>query len=323
MSESQNRAGFHAPTGASLVSNVEDLARQAERPKRLNAHTCITRLDELETAEASTAESSEAPAPLSVPSKMIAFFAPKGGVGATSLAINTAGCLAHLQRQTVVADMDLQLGSVPVSLNVTPERSIAELVVETQNDGSGPIRSGLDHHQSGLCVVAQNERIEELSMVTPEKMPRFFDALGQTFEFVFVDGLRDFSDLSVAVMDLAHEIVMVATQDVPAIRASSRAMRVFRRLGYGPERIKFVLNRYHRKSPVTLEAIQNALGMPISAVVRNDFPVMEQSLNHGFLVNDLRPGSGLAEDLNLLAMQLGNMEPPKPKGFFARIFGRG
>jgi pilus assembly protein CpaE len=323
---SLNRAGFGDKRSSTFITKLEDLEQQKKRPKQLRTETAIARLADIER-ERQLAEQgdqiTQAPELARVQSKCIVFYGPKGGTGATSMAINVGGLLAQYGRSAVIVDMDLQLGAVPVSLNIKPERSVAELMVEAQQAGDGPIQSGLDRHPSGLCMIAQGDRIEELGTISPERLPRFFDALGQTFEFILVDGLRDFSDHAVATMDLAHTVVICATQDVPSIRAAARSLRIFRRLGYGPDRLRILINRYHRKAPVTLEAIHQALGQPVDAVVRNDFRLMEDALNQGVLVSELKPTGGLSRDIDGLARMLGELpHDAKSGGLFARLFGK-
>jgi len=265
----------------------------------------------------------EAPPPSPVASRMIAVFTPKGGMGGTTVAINMGGALAHLGRAAVVVDMDLQLGAVPVALNMRPERSIAEIMRVAESQGQGPLQTGLDRHASGLCVLAQGERIEELPEITADRLPRLFDALGRTFPYVIVDGLRDFSDHAVATMDLAHLVLLVVTQDVPAVRAAARCLRIFRRLGYGPDRVRLIVNRYHKRAPVTLEAISNALGQPVEAVVHNDFPLVEQALNLGALVSDVKPAAKTTRDLEAITWHYaGVKDPPVHGGFFQRLLRR-
>lgn len=328
------RAGFGASRGATFITSLQDLERQAQRPKQLRTETAIARLADIERerlqaseadarAQMAAVQAAPAEAPNLVASNMVVFFGPKGGTGSTSMAVNVAGLLARYGRNAVVVDMDLQLGAVPVSLNIKPERSVAELVVESTDSGGGPIQSGLDRHSSGLSMVAQGDRIEELGAISAERMPRFFESLGHTFEFVIVDGLRDFGDLAVAAMDLAHTIVLCITQDVPAVRAAARSLRIFRRLGYGPDRVKVLVNRYHKKAPVSLDAIQNALGQPVEALVANDFRLMEDALNQGVLVTDLKPGAPMSRDLDALTRKLARMpDAGGGGGFFARLFGR-
>ncbi len=321
-----SRAGIRDPRNATFISSLKDIEAGRHRKKQLSAHTSILRLEDLEEIEELPADEplGQAPQPTTVASKMMAFFGPKGGMGTTTLAVNVAGTLAKLTRNAVIVDMDLQLGSVPVSLNVKPERSIAELVVEATNSGSGPIQSGLDRHPSGLTMIAQGDRIEELSTVTSDRLPRFFDALGQSFPYIVIDGLRDFSDHAVGVMDIAHLVVLVVTQDVPAVRAAARSLRLFRRLGYGPDRLKIVVNRFHKKAPVTLEAIGNALGQPVHAVVRNDFPLVEEALNCGVMISELKASGGLARDIEALARSLGGLQADAGGGrsLLGRLFRR-
>ena len=322
---SLNRAGFGDKRSSTFITRLEDLEQQQRRPKQLRSETAIARLADIEREHQRAQQADQvtaAPQIEMVQSKCIVFYGPKGGTGATSMAVNVGGLLAQYGRSTVIVDMDLQLGAVPVSLNVKPERSVAELVAEAHQSVDGPIQSGLDRHPSGLCMIAQGDRIEELGVVTPDKLPRFFDALGQTFEFILIDGLRDFSDDAVATMDLAHTVVICATQDVPAIRAAARSLRIFRRLGYGPDRIKILINRYHKKAPVTLDAIHQALGQPVDAVVRNDFRLMEDALNQGVLVSELKPTAGLTRDVDGLTRMLGALPEDKRSGLFARLFGR-
>ena len=322
-----SRAGIKDPRQSTFITNLADIeSARGSRPKPLSSKTNVLSLEDLDDVTRPGDEPlGVAPQPnAAVPTRMTAFFAPKGGVGATVLACNVAGALAAGGHSVVVADLDLQLGAVPTCLNLKPERSIGELVLEADRDGSGPLKSGLDRHQSGINLVAQGDRIEELAEITSERLPRFFDALGHQFEHVIVDGLRDFSDHAVSTMDLAHQVVLVATQDVPAIRAAARALRIFRRLGYEPGRIKVVLNRYHKRAPVSLEAIHSALGQPVDAVVRNDFPLVESALNHGVMISELKATAGLTRDIEALSRHLAGLPAGRPRsGLFGRIFGRG
>ncbi|MBU0550933.1 AAA family ATPase [Myxococcota bacterium] len=321
--------GIQDPRSSTFIANLDELEsgqKAKKRPMQLNAQTCVLRLDELTEADQGVdgLPVEAAPQPMQVASRMIVFFGPKGGTGTTSTAVNVGGALARFQRNTVLVDMDLQLGAVPVCLDMKPERSIAELVLESVSNNGGPLQSGLDKHQSGLHMVAQSDRMEELAEITSARLPGFFEALGQSFEYVLVDGLRDFNDHAVTVMDLAHKVVLVCTQDVPSVRASARSLRLFRRLGYGPDRIKVVLNRYQKKADVTLEAVHNALGQPVDAVIRNDFRMMILALNHGVMVSDVKPGCGLAKDLDALAALLADEnEAERRGGFFSKLFGRG
>ncbi len=323
------RAGIHDP---------RDGLQLGPRYKPLDARTVEVRLNDVAVEDAADRRPAEEPlgqAPGLSPkpsiggaARMVVFFGPKGGVGATTLACNVGGILARNGRPAVLVDLDLQLGAVPVSLGVQPRHSISTLVREAQSVGglgAGPLRTELDAHPSGLRIAAQT-RIEDLGAVTVKRLPRFFDALGAGFGMVLVDGLRDFNDHAVASMDLAHMVVIVITQDVPAVRAGARALRIFRRLGYKDDRLLLVVNRYHRRAPVGLDDIRRVLGMPVHARVHNDFPLIEQALNRGQLVEHIQPRSRPARDLLALAALVAGDVKPTPvteeRGLLGRLLGR-
>lgn len=309
---------------------------QPPQPPQPQHSTGVVQLDDIDEIHTSaddfidlqgeaTPPGAEAPAPVRSSSRMLAFFAPKGGVGATTLALNVAGALVRMKRTAAVVDMDLQLGAVPVSLNINPERSIAELMAEAEVSRGGQFTSALDRHHSGLLVAGQGDRIEELGQITSDRLPLFFESMNATVRTVVVDGLRDFSDHAVAAMDMAHTVALVVTQDVPAVRAAARALRVFTRLGYPRDRIKLVLNRYHKKAPIPVEAIENALARPVDATVVNDFPLVEAALNEGMLLSELKPGARVTTDVDRLAQILMGMpvEAGGGGGLFARLFRKG
>ncbi|MEE2644846.1 MAG: P-loop NTPase [Myxococcota bacterium] len=314
------------------------------RPAQLSTETSIRRLADFQgltenstlddpsegaaLLQGATSEQEAVPqAPLietTVRSKMIVCFAPRGGVGATLSALNIAGILSTYGHETVVVDMDLQMGAIPRFLNLNLERSLAEILGEVTEEESGPIHSAIDRHRSGIGVIAQEERIGELGIVTPESLPRFFDAVASSAEYVIVDGVRNFSDHSVAVMDLAHQIVLVVTQDVASIRVAQKSMRLFRRLGYGSERFFLVVNRFSKRSALSVELIEQSLSLEVRAILSEDAELTEQAINEGVLLPEVNPKAKLCKDYLELTKQLVGIETPeKKKGFLSRFFGRG
>ncbi len=254
--------------------------------------------------------------------RKIAFFGPKGGVGATAISANVAGVLSRLGGRSVIVDMDLQLGAVPVSLGVTPQRSISELVLAAEDPQTGIRGESLDHHDSGVAVVSQ-PHIDDLDKITAQRVPRFFECLADEFDYVVIDGLRDFSDLAMVCLDSSDLIVVVFTQDVPAVRAVIRSLELFNKLGYPSAQIRLVLNRYQKKSLVSLEAISRALGREVDAVVHNNFPLIERGFNQGRFIYELEPGSPIAQDLETLARGISGLPPVvQKKSLLAKIFRR-
>ena len=253
---------------------------------------------------------------------MITGFNARGGVGSTSLLLSLAGALQSRGFKVVIVDMDLQLATLSSSLEVKLERSLAELVMEAQAS-AGPIRSAFDQHKSGVAVVAQEERISEISNVTPERLPRFFDALRQGFDVVLVDGLRSFSDIAVAVMDEADMVLLPVTQDIPAVRSARKVIKLFARLGYEGGKSRVVLNRFHKRAMVNEEVIEEHLRCVISERLPNDFRFVAQGLAEGELLHFINPKHPFCLAVDRLAAQLmGFPAPVQRQGLLSRLLGR-
>ena len=134
-------------------------------------------------------------------------FNTRGGVGATTLAVNLAGSAQALGQHVAVIDLDLQLGSVSSMLEGKAlERSLAELVMEAAESPTGQIKSAIDE-RNGISVIAQEGRIGEIGMVTPDRLPRFFLMFKAQHGLVIIDGVRSFSDHAVTAMDGRRNII--------------------------------------------------------------------------------------------------------------------
>ena len=250
---------------------------------------------------------------------MIAFFNPRGGVGNTSLVVNLGGALQRMGLRVALVDMDLQLAALPSSLEVKLERSLAELVMEAYQS-EGPLRSALDQHHSGLTLIAQEERISEISMVTPDRLPRFFEALRESFDVVLVDGLRNFSDLAVSVMDEADVVTVALTQDIPAVRSARKALKLFSRLGYSGGKTRVVLNRFHKRAMIGDAVIEEHLGVLITERIPNDFPFVSRGLSEGELLHTFNPKHPVCLAVDRLAAQLiGYQAPVQRVGLLSKL----
>ncbi len=252
--------------------------------------------------------------------KIFAFFGAKGGAGTTSLTINVAGLLSALGHDVLLVDMDLQLGAAADSLGLQPQRSLAQLaqMVDAGDDISD---FPFARHQSGIYLIDQPD-MAELEALTAESLPRVFGAFRRRFDYVLVDGLRDFTDHAIVSLDQADRVAVVFSQDVPAIRGAIKSMGLFRRLGYSSATITMVMNRYKKAESATLDAVEAALGARIDWFLPEDFDTAHTALNTGQLVVQAAPKSRLAEGIEDLGRSLAGMpQLERKRGLFSKLFG--
>lgn len=233
-----------------------------------------------------------------------AMFPAKGGVGATTLATNLAGVLQRKGERTCLVDLNLSMGDVLAFLDLPGGYSIADVIANMGRLDRALLDSSLQQHASGVHVLAQAHRIEESDRVDPAALASLLSFLRQHYGAIVLDGLRSFDELSLAAVDSADQIVLVVTQEVPAVRDARRCVDLFRRLGCDGK-LKLVVNRF-QKVEITTAVVEETVGVPVSATIANDYPAVIRAVNKGQLVLDAAPRSIVTKNVEALAAALGH-----------------
>jgi pilus assembly protein CpaE len=259
---------------------------------------------------------------LAEPGQVIAVFGAKGGSGVTTIAANLAGALLPADgddERTVLVDLDFQMGDAMVFLDLSGGFGWRELVRDRDRLDDELLDKLLIRHDSGLRVVAQTAPIDDAEPIAPSVLASAIDQLRHHTHHIVIDGLGEFDDVTLAALDLADTVLLVFTQDIPSLKNASRSIAIFRRLGYGNDKIKLVVNRYNKRGKLTLEEIEDALGAPVSATIANDYPTVVGAINAGRLLIDTAPRARVTRDIRALAALL-EPEAPTPR---RRFFGKG
>ncbi|MCA9665367.1 MAG: AAA family ATPase [Myxococcales bacterium] len=228
------------------------------------------------------------------------FFGCRGGVGCTTLATSVAAELATTGRRVALLDLDLQFGTVLTALDLQQSYPLSEIYQDRQqirDDSHGHWRERLPRHASGAYVLSQVGHIDSVSEIDHEAMKSLVHLVQDHFDVLIVDGIRDFNDHAMALLDQSDQVVLVGSQDVPSMRGLSLRLDVFRRLGWGDADLHLVLNRYSRKANVSLSAIENALGVEPSFVVANDFNTAHRALDSGTPLSGISKRARITRDV--------------------------
>ena len=255
---------------------------------------------------------------------LLTVFPTRGGVGATTLAVNLAGALQRRGERVCLLDFDLYLGDVLSFLDMQGGYSITDVIANMRRLDRDLLDSSISRHSSGVRVLAQSGKVEEAENFRTADVVSLIEFLRRHYDHLVIDGLSGFDELSLSVLDASQQIVMVLTQDVPAVRSTKRCLELFRRLGYDDRKIRLVLNRYQRGSKITPEVIAEAVGMRVQHNVSNDFASAIDSINRGLMLQDVAPRSPLARDIESLAPVLvGDMQMVEQKrGFLRGLWSR-
>lgn len=255
---------------------------------------------------------------------VITIFGAKGGVGCTTIACNLAGSLQAAGARVCIIDLDFHLGDVLSFMDVAGNYSITDLLQNMSRLDRELLETSMMRHPTGVNVLAQSGKMEEAEQIKGTDIGNLLNFLRKHYNYVLLDGVKGFDEISLAALDSSQHVLMVLTQDVPAVRNGQRCLELFGRLGYDQTKVKLILNRYQKSSKITLEVVADTLKVPVSHAIANDFVSVIDAINRGLLLRDAAPRARLTQDIQgLTALVAGSRRDQAPrKSFLGGLFGK-
>lgn len=183
---------------------------------------------------------------------VVAVHAPRGGSGATTIALNLVGVLAQrYPGQVLLLDLDLPYAHSALLAGLVPTSCLARLASASPEAFDELLMSAVLYHPGGPMILAGALRPEEADDVTPQLVTRAITSLRKSFRYIVVDTSPMFSDPALAAFDLAQTVVLVVAPDLSAVKSVTDSIGVLHRLGLGDAELKLVLN--HRAANPVFE----------------------------------------------------------------------
>ncbi len=261
--------------------------------------------------------------------KIIAVYSPKGGVGSTTVVTNLGVTLQSNETPVVLVDGNLQFGDVAIFFNERGKNSIVDLAPRADELDSEVVESVLiNYSAAGVKILAAPARPEYAESVSGEQFSKVLQYLKRMFSYVIVDCSSYLTDITLAALDLSDVIILLTTQEIPAIKDARLLFDLLTVLNIDRERVLFVLNRYDKRIGITPEKISESFKYEISVSLPFDERVVIPSINRGvpFMLGDkTRPLAKsylqLAENVRQRITKIAEVEPASGNKM-AHIFGK-
>ena len=216
------------------------------------------------------------------PARVILFYGAKGGVGTTTIAINTAIALhKEMGKRVCLIDANLQFGDHRVFLDLGLDKmSVVDLATSPGFD-MDLIRQILIKHESGVDLLLAPPSPETAELVTSDHLPEIINMMTNDFDYIVLDVDKRLDEVNLRIMDAVQTIYVVMTADLPCLKNVRLVLETIGHLGYSDEKVKLILNRSNAFTGINVKNAESALKRRIDYQIVNEYRAAIGALNSG------------------------------------------
>lgn len=255
--------------------------------------------------------------------RTITVFSSKGGCGTSFIATNIA---ASTNARTVLVDLNLESGDLPLFLGVRTKYSFQDLIAHHGSIDDCLISSYVTSCSKNLDLIAAPEEIDPVEKIKPEYVLEALQRLNECYDFVIIDPQHTFDAITLTALDQSTQIILVVTLDLPSIRSAQRTLRMFDRVGYPGEKVRLLLNRWSRQDNLDIPQVEDFLGKSIIGSIPSDYQTVVNSINLGKPLVKSDPRSKVGREIErftqLISIEDAALEEAKPKRSWSLISKR-
>ena len=237
--------------------------------------------------------------------RVMTVFAPKGGVGKTTIAFNLAVALAQLDQRTVLIDGAIQFGDLRALLKV-PADAPSILDLPTDRIAESDLGDVLWRDPSGIDILLAPPRIEMAEMLTPRDLEKILSLLRRVYACIVIDMSSQINDINLTFLDASDSIIEIVTYDSTTIHSTMAVADTFRAIGYPASKVRYLVNRADSPGGIEPAELEQALGRVPEHRVVSDGRLVVQSNNEGVPFVLASPSSPISQDINRVASELLN-----------------
>ncbi|GAB4580849.1 MAG: hypothetical protein Fur0022_35920 [Anaerolineales bacterium] len=214
--------------------------------------------------------------------RIISVFAPKGGVGCTTIASNLAVALHSDTTPVIVLDGRTQFGGIGISFNERSKHSMGDLTPRVEHLDPDVVHSVVTTHTgSGVSLLPAPEKISDGENIDPNQIGPLLKYLAKLYTYVIIDTATELTEHTLAVLDVSDLVLLVTTQDIPSLDRMRRFLDLAPAIGLNKDRFRILLSRYNEKINITPERISTNFKQEIACIIPSDAAVVSPSTNQG------------------------------------------
>jgi len=214
--------------------------------------------------------------------KVIVVTGGKGGIGKSTIAASLAMCLARRHPEKVVLfDLYTQFGDIATMLNVSPTKTLAELVSANSEIDLELLEHYLLPHETGLKVLVSAVNAQPIDAISVAGAEAVIHALKRTYTHIIIDLPPVLHSTTLYVLSHCYHLLLITTLfDMPTLRDGRQLYDMVVGNYIPAENISVIVNRVSKHDKLSISDVERIFGRQITAQVPNDHRLVS-AINQG------------------------------------------
>jgi pilus assembly protein CpaE len=253
--------------------------------------------------------------------RVVGLIGARGGVGVTTLAINTAWIMADkLSRRTALVDMDIYAGTIALTLDMEPTRGLREAIDDPERVDEVFLQNAMTKFGKSLHVLGTEEALNDTVRMSDEKLLMLVDAMRSNFDMTVLDLPRHFVIREPALFSKLDDIVIVTELTLQGLRDSNRLLRLFAARNHDAK-IHVVANNVATKPDVAVAEFEAGMEAKLRCCFASDCKAMSQASFRGQPLAGADAKHKLVQSLYGLCKELAGVPEDTKAGKGLSLFG--
>ena len=241
-------------------------------------------------------------------SQVLTFMPVAGGVGNTTIALETAFLLhnsAVRGASTCVVDLNFQQGVCAEYLDLEPRFDITEIENQPERLDRRLLDVMLSKHESGLSVLAAPVQPTEMRSFNADVVIRMLDLVSAYFDNVVIDMPRTWFPWTEAVLLGSDRLFLVTEMTVPCLRHTQRLIKAIDQAVGKQIKPQVIANRFEKRAfenGIRQADVEEILGDHFVGGISNNYRLVREAVDRGVPLHTIDKNANVINDLKRIIL---------------------